>query len=380
MIFDNRVCKVFVKKSANKTARLGTNATTDMVYGINRIGAALRNNDVLRGLTFEEEKILLADIIGISPTSPDWKAATREYWLNITVEVDVQDSDNRGGLVLETGFMYPDEASAKIGRAEESKELTLFNKALDANKEYNMVFDNRLKYGFPINTTDFIQYRFILQHPIVANRVDDLHKSPKIEYYIHSQDVENKIKHESLAYRKKAYQIFHTLTDDKIKTRYMLLLLQRDIENIGRAEKFTFDLSNEMGQELALEKLATTVPGRFIAVYEDENLVEKAFIEECIKHKHLKRIANTDTIKYGENTLLGYNLDDAITYIRDPRNGALRQELEAKITNWEPLAKIVEVESEDEDTNVETLETGSDVAGTKTTLTSPVKEKVVTKK
>ncbi len=106
----------------------------------------------------------------------------------------------------------------------------------------------------------------------------------------------------------------------------------------------------------------------------------------------MKRIANTDTIKYGENTLIGYSLDDAITYIRDPRNGALRQELEAKITNWEPLKRIVDVEEELEDEEeidipvtkvaetTETLETGSDVAGTKTTLTSSVKEKVVTKK
>jgi hypothetical protein len=201
-IVDSRIVKIFLKEDASKTNRLGSNATMDMIYNSYRIGSAIRHGDVLRGLSFKEEEMLLPDIIGHSVSSPEWKRATREYWCDITLEVAANDINGHGGgLVLETGFTYPDKQSAEKGRKEEEREINAFNAALENGKEYEMDFSVRYEVGKVINPANFIAYKFILKHPEVANRVDDLYKTPRILYYIHSQQVENKIKHVALKAR-----------------------------------------------------------------------------------------------------------------------------------------------------------------------------------
>lgn len=328
-----------MKKDPAALARLGDGATLDMLYNSYRIGSAMRFNDVLRGLTYKEEEDLLPDLIGTSAKSPEWKKATKEFWCNLTIEVEPTDANGNGGLTLETGFVYPDKEAAARGNKEEVQELTAFNKALNAGKEYEMKFDTRLAAGRPINPMDFIQYRLILLHPLVANRVQDVYNSPRIQFYVHSQEIENKIQHESLEARKKAFSIFVKLCEDELKAKYVLALLERQIQAVAVKRKSTFDLGSSMGREICLEALAHEFPSKLISTYNDEHLVDKAFIEECIKQTYLRRVANTDTIMFNENTLIGYSLDESIVYLRDPKNKAIRQELEAKIQNWTPLNK-----------------------------------------
>ena len=339
-IIDKRQIKVFLKDDPSRTNRMGQGATTDMIYNSYRIGAAFRHGGTLRGLSFEEEKSLLPDIIGVSNTSPDWKKATKDYWCDISLPVPANDIDGfGGGLELEVGFMYANQADADKGRKEEDEELIAFNNALNKGQEYIMKYDVRYKVGHLINPANFVAYRYILLHPEVANRVDDLYKTPRILFYIHSQQVENKIKHVALKARKQAYGLFIELIDQPVKTRYVISLLSKEIDAIARKNKETYDLSSDMGRQIALEDLARDKPGRLISVYNDENLIDKAFIEECIKHGYLKRVSNTDTIIYGANTTIGYNLDQAVIYLRDPANATIKQELEAKVTNWQPLVK-----------------------------------------
>ena len=339
-IVDSRTVKIFLKEDASKTNRLGQGATMDMIYNSYRIGSAIRHGDVLRGLSFKEEETLLPDIIGHSTKSPDWKKATRDYWCDITLEVMPNDINGYGGgLVLETGFVYPDQASATKGRKEEEKEISAFNKSLEIGKEYEMDYTVRYEVGRIINPANFIAYKFILKHPEVANRVDDLYKTPRILYYIHSQQIENKIKHVALKARKEAYIIFMELIDEPLKAKYVLSLLHKEISALVQKNKTTYDLSTDMGRQIVLEDLAREKPTRLLAVSKDKHLIEKAFVEECIKMSYLKRIANTDTIMYGDNTLIGYNLDQAIIYLRDPANASTKQKLEAMVTNWAPLLK-----------------------------------------
>lgn len=55
--------------------------------------------DINRGLSPDEEKLYLPDILGISSQSNDWNTMTKQYWANFTIEIPVEN-----GLTLEVGF------------------------------------------------------------------------------------------------------------------------------------------------------------------------------------------------------------------------------------------------------------------------------------
>lgn len=342
MILEKRKTVIYQKPNPTLRARLGKNATIDMLEGSRRIGSAFRYNDTLRGLTFAEEKILLPSIIGVSDNHADWKTMVKDYWCNITIEVPSTQPNGLGGLTLETGFAYEDEDGRIAGNKEEKEQLALYNKALDKNEEYEMTFAVRLKHGRPINPVEFIQYRFLLLHPQVANRATDIYNSAKIEYYIHSQELENKIQHQKLNFRKKAYSYFMELANDSTKSHFVLLLMDREIKALSERKKNIYDLETEMGKEICLEDLAKEYSVKFVAIYEDKDLMDKAFIHECVKHNLLRRISGTDTIMYGDNTLIGYNLNEAVIFLRDDANAGIKQELEAKIKNWQFIDRDAE--------------------------------------
>ena len=75
------------------------------------------SGDIIRGLTFAEQKQYLPEIIGISPTDHEFGRACKDYYLNMTVEVPM------GGLDLEVG--------------------------LDDD-------------GHPLNVIDYVKYKFVL--------------------------------------------------------------------------------------------------------------------------------------------------------------------------------------------------------------------------
>ena len=327
---DSRKISVKLKVGPADYARLGENSTIEQIHNHRRIGASLsKGGDVVRGLNFEEEKKYLGEIIGVSPSSQDWQKATRAYWCNITQEVPADEF----GLELEVGFLYPDDAAAEKGREEEAAEnakaIAMFEKDLD----YTIQFDVRQKVGQPINLRDYILYRHCLVYNQCANSPKLVNKSPKIRFYLYSREAAQADAAIKVKMRQKAYTMYLELVGDRGKVDNVIHVLKDVIQRYNdkptNVEKI--DVSTDIGKDVALEKLANEFPERLIAVASDVDLSLKAFIERAIGAGELKRLANTDTIIYGDNTPIGNSVNEAVAYLKSEDNREVLQTIKARL-------------------------------------------------
>lgn len=323
--------KVFIKLIIGPSAhaRLGENSTIEQIHNHRRIGASLgKGGDVVRGLSFEEEKKYLPDVIGVSPQSNDWQKATRNYWANITTEVPPDT-----GLELEVGFVYPDEESATKGRAEEEKENAAATAMYAQELDYAMKFDVRQSVGRPINISDYILYRHCLVYNQCANSPKLTHKSAKIRFYLYSKEAVQADLAIKIKMRQKAYAMYLELIGDRAKVDNVIYVLkdtiQRYNENVLNVEKL--DVTNEIGKDVALEKIVNEFPERLIAVLDDKDLPLKAFIERAITAGELKRLPNTDTIVYGDNTPMGNSINETVAYLKNEQNREIFQTIKSRL-------------------------------------------------
>ncbi len=247
-----------------------------------KIGASIRNNDVCRGLTFDEEEKFLPQLLGVQPKNDNWQKVTSEYWNSISKNVP------EIGIELEIGFLYKTEEDAKLG--ENCKE------------------EDKFKYGFPLVVVDYILYRYCLVYSHVANSINDVNKSLNIRFYLHSKAAEIKASSDTLKLKNKAYSLYLETLANRTKVENLIRLF----------DKYTNDLGDEE-QDIILSELATTQPAKFISYATDKTLEMKSFILSCIFGQKLKRIENTETIMYGETTLIGHTLDEAVANLNSEK-------------------------------------------------------------
>jgi hypothetical protein len=328
--------KVHIKHKKIATHRVGEGVDMNVILNKNKIGSSLRNRSVLRGLSFEEEKIYMPTIIGFPSDAPNFQKACEEYWKDISVVVpppsDSKFSD--GGLELEVGFVYSSKEAAEKGEAEATSEFTKFNDALEKGKEYNMKFDVRSKVGKPIELNDFVLWRYCLKYGRVANREQDIKKSRKIDFYMTNPQLELKLKKDTVQLRKDAYLAFAKISASPEKSANLFYVLEKERKEYVMKTQVELNANEPTDVELLLEHVATKKPATFLKAAKDKNIEMRAFIARCIETGHLRRVPNTDRIIYGDNEVIGSSTNDAIAFLmseKEPRNQQVRQELEAKL-------------------------------------------------
>lgn len=279
---------------------------------IRKLGSIFKGQKPLSGLSVEEEKKYLAGILGISPTSQEWDKAVRSYWANVSCEVPPGD-----GLKLQVGMAY--------------------NSEEDADNEEN---------GTPLVLEDYILYRFALVHSRVANKAEDAYKSPKIEFYLYSEEKALNDSHSLLKKKQEAYaEYLKIATDESVISA--ILRLTKDSSDPDGKRYFQPSFMSRKQKDIAIEKVVVENPTHFLTLVKDKSLSTKAFIEECISEGKLTRLPNTDTIMYGDNTTLGYNLGEAVAFLNDKKNIQILNTLTAQLKH---LTKTVNTSSEEEET------------------------------
>ena len=273
----------------------------------NKIGASLHGQDVKRGLNSDEERRFLPNIIGVSPDSENWDKAVRSYWDNISKLVPPSDGEGGGGLKLEIGRVYT---------------------KLEDEEFDSICSDESLKKGFPINVPDFVLWRYCLVYNRVANSIDDIHKSPKIDFYIFSSEEDIITKKSSLKLERDANMLsYQRMADRDWVDSILRLFVSNDKQSkiaIRELEKMTED-----EKDIALAHYVKTQPEKFLLLGNDANLQLKGFIEFCIVRGILLRLPNTDTILMGDLTL-GSSIDEAVVFLKNPKNSKTYETLKAQ--------------------------------------------------
>lgn len=271
MIVKSRVITVKRKKEVY-TLDVDLKAPKDTAW---KIGASMKGRSHLKGLTFEEEARYLPEIINVSATSQEFGKSCANHWRSISVPVDVD------GLTLETGWRW--------------------NSEEDYEKEKDIKEEER-KLGEPINVSDYVLYRYCLVYGRVANRPELVNATPKIRFYLESKDDEVKRDRTKLQKRLDANKAMLEVIGNRALVRAII-----------RAWDVNIDVHemNEDELDIQLDTFATQRSDEFLKLYNDKDIMTKAFINEAIRLQKLTRAEHSETIMYG-STVVGKNMIEAV--------------------------------------------------------------------
>lgn len=280
----------------------------------NKIGSSFssKGQDVLRGLTPEEEYKYLPDIIGTRVESDQWTKDARAYWANISRVVPPSTKDVNGemigGLKLEVGRVY------------KSQEDEDFDAAC---------LDETQKKGEPISVIDYILWRYCLVYNRVANTIDVVGDSPKIDFYLYSREQEIAAKKTTGAIKKASRQLFYKQMTDRAWVDWLLRVF---IAGDDKAKIFIKDLDKSSNDEkdIILEEYADSQPENFVRFGTDASLEMRSFIELAIAKNRLSRLPNTDTIQMGDLTL-GNTVNEVIAFLANEKNSKIKDALKAQV-------------------------------------------------
>lgn len=259
------------------------------------IGGSVKGQDVLRGLTADEEKIYLPAIIGSQPNDMSWEKAKKEYWASISAAVPEGD-----GRKLDVSMIYDNESLA--------------------NQD-----PNNLK-GYPRNVNDYILWRYCLVYSRVAANIEKADASPKIKFYLFNERQDRAIRKNNIDLKVKATQAFLEVRNDVEKVKNLLLVYSKDDATIKPLSEIPVD-----DYDIILDRLVLENPTKFLANVGDNQLAYKAFIQRCITRGLLRRIPNTDTIMTDDNITLGNTTDETIAYLGSEKGNGKKEELKAKL-------------------------------------------------
>lgn len=226
----------------------------------------------------EQEKKIMAPILGISPEALNYEEKLTEYWKNFNRPIPYH------GLKLEAGVVYT------------------------SAQEYS-----------PINAADYITYRYALKHGWVANKMEDMRKSNKIQFYLWNKEDEMKGKLDKQELKDRAFALRLEIADAN-KIQAILSLTGKAGLSGGEAK-------------IALAALAEEAPAKFISLAGDPDLLDKAFIELAVQKGVITRPVNT-TLHLYENVTIGNNIGEAVAWLRNPVNAANKTVIEARVKTF----------------------------------------------
>lgn len=237
---------------------------------VKTIGSVYKGGAPLRGLSKEDELKYMPKLLGIDEDDRSFYKEVRNFWLNVRIPVEGD------GATL----------------------------------------DVSTNDGEPTNIKDWVHYKFILNHPLVATSRDKL-KSHQ-EFYLYDYDEEKRKENNMFKVKRKAFIELDKIDKDTDKMKMIYgILSDNDGSKLG-----AIDLSNELNSYVEED------PVKFLKVATDKKLETKAFIIQAINKNVLSKIGNQI---FFVDEKLGDTLEEAVTVIDDKSKSSVKQMIKAKM-------------------------------------------------
>ena len=262
--------KVFLRRKAI----LGHLPKEVVAEAVVKLGCVFHKRQPLRGFDVDsvEEKKYLIGLLDVGPSDPKWATHVRRYWSEIRIPVPF------AGVALEIGF----------------------------NED-----------GDPLNTEEYVFYCFAKRHIQVADNEEEMKRDPRKRFYIQDPLRDTKKKNNAVQMGKLADREFIKASDDKKRMKNLLTVLSKvktDRMDPETVENLLYDIKDKS-------------PERFLSVAQDKNLDIRAEISEFIQYGVLQKLGNT--ILNMDETL-AQDMDEAIIYLKNPKNSGLLNTLRVK--------------------------------------------------
>lgn len=239
------------------------------------------------GLSFEEEKLLLPEILEVPAEHVEFRKKLADFYADMDTKVPY---DN--GLTLEIG---------------------LTNSNTDGVSSSNM----------PLKLMDYLRYRHAIKHPQVAMKKEDADGNNMKDFYIFDKAEVSKRSTKLRELQDQAMKAYQDTKGDDTKVKQALILLGVNPDQVLPEEHI--DL---------LRNAAEKDPKKFLDIIQDKDLETLAWLKSMVDNNVLKvmhqKYFDTET-----DQMIGSNQEEAIYYFRDDLHsdhvGTLKARLQDKL-------------------------------------------------
>lgn len=273
------------------------------------------------------------ELVGVASNNPEFITRVKNYLNNIFF--DVRDTER----TIDVSFRYRHKKDyLKIHKAEEkiwetynavdrSNTAKLYEAAVIRDNDLFMLESKKYQYGDPLNLEQYILYRHCLNYPDVAKDEAFINSNANLRFYIKDKNKEEVRKNKLIKEQQAALRHLVELQASPVKTNavYVEYCIYSGISLSDGLSKTTLIQSKE------LMDFATTNPRKFNEFVNDKNLLDKAFIETLITRGELVRSDFNQQISTPDGEFIGVNINEAISYFKNPNNAGLKTKLENKL-------------------------------------------------
>ena len=273
------------------------------------------------------------ELVGVASNNPEFITRVKNYLNNIFF--DVRDTER----TIDVSFRYRHKKDyLEIHKVEEkiwetynavdrSNTAKLYEAAVIRDNDLFMLESKKYQYGDPLNLEQYILYRHCLNYPDVAKDEAFINSNANLRFYIKDKNKEEVRKNKLIKEQQAALRHLVELQASPVKTNavYVEYCIYSGISLSDGLSKTALIQSKE------LMDFATTNPRKFNEFVNDKNLLDKAFIETLITRGELVRSDFNQQISTPDGEFIGANINEAISYFKNPNNAGLKTKLENKL-------------------------------------------------
>lgn len=273
------------------------------------------------------------ELVGVASNNPEFITRVKNYLNNIFF--DVRDTER----TIDVSFRYRHKKDyLEIHKTEEkiwetynavdrSNTAKLYEAAVIRDNDLFMLESKKYQYGDPLNLEQYILYRHCLNYPDVAKDEAFINSNANLRFYIKDKNKEEARKNKLIKEQQTALKHLVELQASPSKTNavYVEYCIYSGISLSDGLSKTGLVQSKE------LMDFATTNPRKFNEFVNDKNLLDKAFIETLITRGELVRSDFNQQISTPDGEFIGANINEAISYFKNPNNAGLKTKLENKL-------------------------------------------------
>lgn len=280
-----------------------------------------------------EVEAYFPQLIGLSPTNPDFITRVKQYLSNIQFVV------NNESVTLNTSFIYEhksdyleiqrkeDAINAEYDKVDRANTAAIKEALKKRIEDLNALEGTKYQYGRPENLEEYLMYRHCLLYRDVAKDMALINEDTTLRFYIKDEAKEAARQKKLVDEKKKAMKNFVELcgTDAKFEAVFIQVAL---INNLILSEAI---IKQKDEKESILMNFVNESPDRFNRMITDKNITTKAFIEKLIMRGELVRSEYNQQISTVDGTFIGANMNAAVAYFNNPENGAVKTAYENKL-------------------------------------------------
>ena len=298
------------------------------------IGSSIHASRILSA-NKEEVDTYFPNIIGLSPSDPNFIMRVKQYLNNIRISVDEL------GRTFNVSFHYYHKSDYFKIKAEEDKIENAYQLAnrqtIKGLKEalaekitrINVLEGTKCKLGYPINVDDYLMYRHCLLYSDIAKDLALINSDSNIRFYIKDEQKEaEKLRKYRTEVTKAKSNYVACLADtslfDAVYTQYCVANNMPVISSLAE---------DRLEREIKLDKFSSENPIKFNKIYANKDVKLIATIENLIARGELIRSQYNQNITSPEGEFIGANMNEAVAWFKNTENASVVNALYNKLKN-----------------------------------------------